>query len=235
MQGDTLMQVVVRTLDRISLSGDTYRIIPSNYPTIALFESCLTPEDLQDIYDLESLTNDRLKDEVGDLNRVPIEDRVSGSGTSAIMASFTHLGMSSRFTDGSFGVYYAGLELETAIAETKFWQEKQMRETNEPPFERTMRVYKARIDSSVGDFVDLSNNELVHDPNNYSYSQSKARELRAMGEYGVYYNSIRNLGGNCIAAFRPPIIMPTTQSKHLRYCWDGNQINRVIEVRDLDV
>lgn len=165
------------------------------------------------------------------MRRVPAEDRIAGPGTSAIMASFTHAGMPSRFTDGSYGVYYAGMDLKTAIAETKYWQEKQMRETNEPPFERTMRVYTASLHTGVGEFVDLSNDIRMHDPDNYTYSQGIAKDLRTLGEYGVYYNSIRNEGGNCIAAFRPKIINPTTQSMHLRYCWDGEKIFDVIEVK----
>ncbi len=53
------------------------------------------------------LTNDRLRDEIGDIAIVPLAERLAGPGASPIVAAFTHIGFPSRFTDGSFGVYYA--------------------------------------------------------------------------------------------------------------------------------
>src|SRR3546814_4091279 len=79
------------------------------------------------------MTNDRLRDEAGDLSLVPPEDRVAGPGTTPIMAAFTHLNTEgSRFTDGSFGVFYAGLTIETAIAETKHHRINFLAATDEP-------------------------------------------------------------------------------------------------------
>lgn len=68
-----------------------YRIIPSRFPPISLFEAVADPADLEAVYAIEAMTNDRLRDEAGELSLVPPEDRVSGPGTSAIMAAFTHL------------------------------------------------------------------------------------------------------------------------------------------------
>lgn len=229
------MRVVVLILDRVFLNCKTFRIIPSSFPPIKLFESCVLASDLEDLYELEALTNDRLQDDVGELTRVAAQDRISGAGTSVIMASFTHLGMPSRFTDGGFGVYYAGLEIDTAIAETMYWQAKQMQESNEPPFERTMRVYVANVDASVGAFVDLTEDKLAQDPDSYAYSQVKSKELRNNGEYGLYYRSVRHLGGHCIAAFKPKIVLPAVQSKHLRYCWNGKEIFKVYEIKELTI
>ena len=87
-----------------------YRIVPSRFPPIALFEAVADPADLDAVFLIEAMTNDRLREEAGDLALVPIEDRVSGPGTSPIMAAFTHLNpLGDRFTDGSYGVFYASL------------------------------------------------------------------------------------------------------------------------------
>ena len=57
------------------------------------------------------------------------------------MGAFTHIGQSSRFTDGSYGVYYAARELETAIRETAYHFGRFLRSTNEPlGTEMEMRV-----------------------------------------------------------------------------------------------
>jgi len=81
------------------------RIVPSRFPPIQLFERVADPDDLEAVFELESLTNSRLRDEVGDIRLVPPEDRISGPGTAVIMAAFTHLNPDgSRFTDGTYGV-----------------------------------------------------------------------------------------------------------------------------------
>ena len=217
---------------RRKLAVDTWRIIPSNYPPIKIFEKCAEPEDLEALYYLEGLTNDRVQEEVGELARIAPKDRIAGPGSSVIMASFTHAGSPSRFTDGSFGVYYAALDLATAIAETRYGQALQMAHTNEPPFERIMRVYQARTNPERG-AVDVRKDEAAHNPDSYAYSQALGRELREADEMGVYYRSVRNSKGECIAAFKPTLMKRARQGKYLRYCWDGEKIYHIDEVRQL--
>jgi hypothetical protein len=119
-----------------------YRIIPSRFPPISLFEAVADPADLGSGLRHEAMTNDRLRDEAGELSLVPPEDRVSGPGSSPIMAAFTHLNpVGDRFTDGSYGVFYAGLTLATAIAETRHHRTHFLKATDEPAQELDMRVY----------------------------------------------------------------------------------------------
>ena len=220
------MQIAVHILDRVRLDNKIYRIIPSNLPPIALFEHCSKPSDLDLIFALESLTNDRIREEVGQLHMVKPEDRLSGVGASVIMASFTHFGMPSRFTNGDYGVYYAGLSLDAAVAETKYWQEKQLFEMNPGiPFSRDMRVYVASLDGGAGGLVDLRNDKQAHKPDDYTYSQGVGAEHRNNDEYGLLYHSVRMSGELCVACFRPPVIRaPAVQSQHLKYHWDGKSI-----------
>ena len=59
----------------------------------------------------------RIRDEIAP-RAGAAEERVSGPGATPVMAAFTHLNPGgSRFSDGSYGVYYAAHSLETAIAE----------------------------------------------------------------------------------------------------------------------
>lgn len=219
-------------MDRVRLDCETYRIIPSKYPPISLFEFCLDPQDLEAAYELEALTNDRLQDEAGILSLVPEEDRIAGPGTSVIMASFTHAAMQSRFTDGSYGIYYAGLDRQTAIEETRHWQAKQILDSSEPPFVRVMRVYVACVDPHAGAIVDLRADQSAHNPDSYQYPQALGRELREQSEYGVLYQSIRNPGGECLAAFKATLMKPAIQSVHLQYHWNGKEIFHIDEVKD---
>ena len=122
-----------------------YRMINSAFPPITLFEDVLAPEDLQTAYALEALTNDRLVQEAGVLSRVLPEDRISGPGSSPVMAAFTHIGKTSRFTDGTYGVYYAASSQAAAIAETSYHQERFLAATNEPDIELTLRTYVNKV------------------------------------------------------------------------------------------
>ena len=214
-----------------------YRIIPSRFPPINLFERVTDPADLETVLDIESMTNDRLRDEVGALNLVPPEDRISGPGTSPIMAAFTHLPpYGSRFTDGSFGVFYAGRTLDTAIAETKHHREAFLRATGEPRIELDMRVYAVDLDAVLHDARGMRETMPgIYDPDSYAASQALAIEIRNTGSSGLAYDSVRKPGGECVAIFKPRVLSNCRQERHLTYVWDGSSIRTIYEKRDLSL
>jgi hypothetical protein len=208
-----------------------WRIIPSRFPPIQLFERVTDPADLDAVLSLESLTNDRIRAEVGQLELIPPADRLAGPGTSPIMAAFTHLNPAgSRFSDGTYGVYYAGNTLETAIAETRYHRENFMRATMEVPMELDMRVYLADLDAQLHDLRGMR--ETLPDlyaPENYAASQALGRELRAQGSWGIAYESVRHAGGECVGVFRPPALRHCRQERHLCYVWDGQGISTIYQ------
>ena len=117
------------------------RIIPSVFPPVNLFERVARPEDLDAVQAIESAYNPRLRDAVGDLSLVPRDERVVGPGAGYIMAAFTHVSPEgSRFSNGTYGVFYAAQRESTAIAETRFHRERFMRATEEARCELDMRV-----------------------------------------------------------------------------------------------
>ena len=212
-----------------------WRVIPSRFPTVDLFERVADPADLEAVFAIESLTNDRLRDEAGDLTLVPPEDRIAGPGTSAIMAAFTHLNPDgSRFSDGSYGVFYAAKSLETALRETIHHAEVFMRATTEPPMELTRRVILADLDGELHDLRGLADAlpDVAH-PDDYTAGQALARSLRAVGSNGIAYGSVHHAGGEYAAVFRPPLLSASRQERHLCYLWDGARISGVYEMREV--
>lgn len=207
-----------------------HRLVPSHFPPINLFESVADPDELELVHAIESLTNDRLREEVGELWRVPPEERVSGPGSSPVMAAFTHIGIPSRFTDGRYGVYYGARELKTAIAETRYHRERFLAATEEPDTELTMRQY---ISSVALPMHDVRSNHTLHAPDDYLYPQQEAARLRRMGSHGLLYNSVRDPGGECVAALRPRAITIPVQGGHFRYVWSGFQ-QRIVSVLTVD-
>jgi len=200
-----------------------------------LFEDVADPADLEAVFEIEAMTNDRLREEVGDLKLIPAEDRVAGPGTSAIMAAFTHLNPSGdRFTDGSYGVFYASLTLKTAIAETKHHRTHFMEATDEPAQELDMRVYAADLDSALHDIRGFrESHPAYYHPTNYGMSQELAQHLRDEGSDGIAYQSVRHEGGECAAIFRPRLLSNCRQERHVCYVWDGSSIVTVYEKKDL--
>jgi hypothetical protein len=166
---------------------------------------------------------------VGELELVPPQDRISGRGTSYIMAAFTHLNPAgSRFSDGTFGVFYAASTLDTAIAETCYHREQFLRATSEPPMELDMRVLLVDLQQHLPDIrgrqQDLPD---VYAPEDYSASQALGKRLREQNSWGIVYDSVRQAGGECAAVFRPPALQNCRQERHLCYVWDGARISMV--------
>lgn len=205
-----------------------YRIVASRMPTIYLFERVAPAEDWAELNELESLTNPRIRNEKGELRLVAAEDRVTGPNASIVMAPFTHLGRPSRFSDGSYGVYYAARSLETAVRETAFHRGRFLAATSEPPCEVDMRAYVGR---PVKPFLDIraARYEALHHPDDYATPQKFAQPLRDKGHWGLVYRSVRHVGGECIAAFKPQAVSIPTAGAALAYVWDGELVNKVYE------
>ncbi|MEO5598859.1 MAG: RES family NAD+ phosphorylase [Novosphingobium sp.] len=213
-----------------------YRIIPSRFPPISLFETVADPADLEAVFQIEAMTNDRLREEAGELSLVAPEDRISGPGTSAIMAAFTHLNpQGDRFTDGSYGVFYASLTLDTAVAETRHHRMLFLSATDEPPQEVDMRVYAVDLDAALHDIREMrASHPALYHLSSYGMSQETARELREAGSDGIAYQSVRHDGGECAAVFRPRLLSNCRQERHLCYVWDGGAISTVYEKKLLN-
>ena len=211
------------------------RIIPSHFPPIDLFEEVADPADLEAVYAVEALTNARLRDQAGELTLVPREDRISGPGTSVIMAAFTHPNRAgSRFSSGDFGVYYAAATQSTAIAETRYHRERFLRLQDVGPQRLHMRVY---VGAAEAEWLDLrglaAQYPALYDPDSYIASQPWAREQRDSGASCVLYDSVRHAGGQCLAAFKPTALKPVRQGSHLEYFYDGQRITHVARLTEL--
>lgn len=203
-----------------------YRIVPSEFPPINFFETLVEPELMDELFYIEGLTNDRLRDEAGNIALVDPEDRVSGPGSSPLMAAFTHIGAESRFSDGSYGVYYAAKSLETAIAETKFHRARFLAYTQENAGEIDMRVYVGEISKPLHD-IRVPAYDALHEPNDWRPSQAFGFAMRGARSWGIVYRSVRDPNGECIAALRPPAVSIPRQGPHLSYVWDGTRIIHV--------
>ena len=208
---------------------DSCRLLPSRYPPISLFERVADAADFDFIFAIESLGNPRLRDEIGELNLVPPEQRISGPGCSPIMAAFTHLNPDgSRFSDGSYGVYYAASELETAVAEVSHHRALFLARTAEAAIDIDLRCYRVSVSSPLGDLRGLQSKaafESLYEPDSYAASRPFAAAQRALGSAGLVYDSVRRAGGQCVALFSPQAtVPPARQAEHVTLRWNGERI-----------
>jgi hypothetical protein len=211
----------------------SYRLIASRYPTISLYDDIADPADLEVVFAIEALTNPRIRDQLGQLQLVPPEERISGTGSTPIMAAFTHLNPEgSRFSDGSYGVYYAAQDLDTAVAEVSHHRALFLSRTAEPAIDIDLRLVSAPLDAPLHDLRKLRvSAPALYDPADYGASQSLGRKLREAGSWGVLYHSVRHRGGLCAGLFRPRALKPAKEAAHIALHWDGARISHWYEKR----
>ena len=215
-----------RTRHTVWIPG--YRTVPSRFPPIGLFDRVADPADLEAVYTIEAMTNDRIRDESGELALVSRDERISGAGTTPIMAAFTHLNPAgTRFSDGSYGVYYCAKSPATSLAEVRHHKERFLRQTRQGPIRLELRMYLSDLDARL---VDVRKDPALHDPDDYASAQKLGRACRADGRDGILYRSVRDAGGVCAAVLRPRVLSPVRQSKHYTFHFDGERIFAIDEL-----
>ena len=205
-----------------------YRVVAARHPPINVFEDIVGARQLDTAWHIESLTNDRLRDESGEAPLVADEDRLRGPGASIVMAPFTHLGRPSRFSDGSYGVYYAARSLETAVRETAFHRGRFLAATSEPPCEVDMRAYVGPAGQAVPRYPRRALRGSARSGRLRHAAEIRAAAARQRA-WGLVYRSVRHAGGECIAAFRPQAVSIPMAGAALAYVWDGERVNKVYE------
>lgn len=206
------------------------RIIRSAYPPIDLFEDIADPADWPLLISAEQKTNPRIMATIGNLDLVPADRRVGGNGASYLMAPFTHVSTDrpSRFTEGTYGVLYAGNTFETALFETIYHHVRFMARTAEAPgWTSQFREIILSVSADLHDLRHLSTDDPVLDPDSYAASQGLAATLKVDDAEGLVYPSIRLPGGECVGLFYPDCASDPIQGRHLDYHWDGTGVDLV--------
>jgi hypothetical protein len=207
------------------------RIVPTRYPAVSLFDRVASADDFDALYALEAMTNERVRDEIGQIERVPQDQRIYGPGSGPIMAAFTHVNvLGSRFSAGSYGVFYAAHDRTTAVAETRYHHGNFLAATAQAAMHLPMRLYHVAVDARLHDLrpagaVDAA----VYDALNYSAAQAVGGRLHAAGSAGVAYRSVRHGRGQCVGLFKPRGASGCLHAAFLLYAWDGRRFADVYE------
>ena len=97
-----------------------------------------------------------------------------------------------------------------------------------------MRLYSV---IARGQVVDLrgepSLDPAVLSPTDYTAGRALGRELRAAGAAGIVYPSVRDAGGECLAALKTTLLRDCHHAAYLEYNWNGNAIDSVFELNQV--
>lgn len=191
----------------------SYRLIPSRFPPIALFDTVARPDDLEAVMELVGWTNDRLVAER--VARLPPAQWAYGRpNASIVMAAFLHAPpMGARFSGPDLGAWYAGARIETSIAEVGHHLRRESFARGLDSQTRQYRTYLARLEGQFHD-VRGSADRALYVSDNYGASQVFGEKLRASGADGLVYDSLRHQGGISICAYRPDKILDVVQAEH---------------------
>jgi hypothetical protein len=210
----------------------TYRLIPSRFPPIGLFDTVATAADLAAVMELAGWTNDRLV--VERIARLPSPEWVYGrANASIVMAAFLHAPTTgARFSGPDLGAWYASGDIRTAAVEVGHHLRREAVARRVPRQSRIYRAYSARLD---GDHIDIRGRQPeipeLYLPDSYAASQSFGEARRKAGDIGILYDSVRLEGGVNAVAFRPSRILDVTQADHFEITVMADA--RRIEIRRL--
>ncbi|MGI8547350.1 MAG: RES family NAD+ phosphorylase [Gemmatimonadaceae bacterium] len=210
---------------------EAVRILSVLLAPLEEFERHSDPSDMIAAAEIAAQTSAIAGSPFGDLGLVPASLWMLGQGARFVMPTCTFPSeYGSRFAPpNSYGVFYAGCDRATAIAESAYHFVRRRRELGsyavEADFGADMRVLVADIQATVTDLRgQRANFPDLYDLHNYSAAQTFGSELHAAGASGISYDSVRQSTGECIAVFHPVCIHSCLDAGTITYDWDGTQL-----------
>jgi hypothetical protein len=209
-------------LDLFDRAG-THRLIPTKYSGESGLETLSLPAGvLADLSELDAATNERTIAEQGGNTAIGPGELLYGVPEAHIVnAAFTQHGPhGGRFHGPQRGAWYAGVELETSVAEVAFHRRRFLEDarlTGRYAFD-----YRDFLADFSGQFHYLDADESraclqpAPIPQCYGASQGLANALLHAGSNGIVYPSVRHSSGTCIACFRPALVFHPRRGQDYR-------------------
>lgn len=202
------------------------RLIPSKYSIDeenVLARLAPNNEVLQDGFQVESRTNDRVIADVGGLPEITPHELVANVPYASIInAAFTHARIDgSRFNGPGRGAWYAAKGIKTSQAEIAYHHTVALSEVGRYKDEVTYDEYLANFTGEFHDLVKSPEFAAVLAPDSYKASQRLAERLTEKGSLGIVYPSVR-AAGLCLVCFRPALVTHVRKGRTFRFRWSGS-------------
>ena len=162
-------------------------------------------------------------------SRTPLIDRPfeDAQWFNAIAWPFKHW-QASRFSDGTYGVWYGSDSVETTVYESVYhWYKGLLCDAG---FDRQeviaeRKVYWVACGAALLDLRAASNEypDLLH-PSDYSFCQSVGARIHREGHPGLLTPSVRRSAGENVVVFNPGVLSNPRLNGQLTYRLEGEQV-----------
>jgi hypothetical protein len=209
-----------------------FRLIPSRFPPVELYEPVAPKEHWEALKHVETLTNPRLQ--AAQTSLLP-EDR-GKIDQNWLIAPFVYPDPeASAFGDGTFGYAIVAHSLHSALLQAIQRREIFLKRTAEGPTRLVMRVIKVPLKAKLTDLTHIN----ISDPQ----LRTRIREQRDSKSHGVLVKGPRGKDDRLAVVLRPTaFVPPAVQAEHYCFLWNGERIHQlfafptettVIDPRDL--
>ncbi len=134
----------------------------------------------------------------------------------------------SRFSDGTYGVWYGSESVETTVYESAYHWVKGL--LSDAGFEQTVvvgerNVFSVACGAALLDFRQIAAEypDLRH-PSDYTFAQSVGARIHREGHPGLLIQSVRRVEGENFAIFNPDMLSNPRRNCQLTYRLEGTQI-----------
>jgi hypothetical protein len=203
-------------------SGSAYRLIPSRFPPVNVYEGVVAQDRQDEVVAVENITNPRLRS----LDRLQHATGGNASSNPKLhnwnLAPFAY-----GNPDGSifFGEQPPCLELasepQTALAVSVAKRQAFLEATREAPIGLDMRMLCTPVQGKFWDLRSLSISQL---------NKAQRREIGAQmptGAQGILYRPSERPSGICLAIVKGDVLDRSQQTVHYRFVWDGKRISQL--------
>lgn len=154
----------------------------------------------------------------------PFED---AAWFNAIGWPFRHW-QASRFSDGSYGVWYGSDTVETSVHESAYhWFHGLLSDAGfeHEPVVAERKVYSVACRAALLDFRQATTEHpgLLH-PSDYTFAQTVGARLHQEGHPGILIQSVRRPEGENVAIFNPGVLSNPRLNCQLTYRLDGGRV-----------
>jgi hypothetical protein len=205
----------------IEWSGQAYRLIPSRFPPVNVYEGLVANDRQDELVAVENITNPRLRS----LER--LQETVRGdAGADPRLQNWNLAPFAYGNPDGStfFGEDRPCLEVafeqQTALAVSVAKRQSFMEATQEAPIGLDMRMLCTPVNGIFWDLRDVEGLPAALD------LKQRRRIGAQMPEaaQGILYRPPERPAGTCLAIVTGGVLQRSQQTVHFRYVWDGRRI-----------
>lgn len=214
--------VALENAPLVEWAGEVFRLIPSRFPPVNVYEGVIANDRQDEIVAVENLTNPRLHS----LSRLQ-KTAQGDAGANPRFQNWNLAPFAYGNPDGStfFGedrpCLEVALERQTALAVSVAKRQSFMAATQEAPIGLDMRMLCTPVNGTFWDLRDVAGLPAELEKKQRYELGAKMPE----GAHGILYHPAERPAGICLAIVTGDILQRSQQTVHFRYVWDGKRIS----------